>query len=162
LIEIRRAANQDFEAIWPIIHEVFSKGDTYSFSPDTSKEEGFRIWMDIPLATYVALKNGQIVGTYFIKPNQPGLGAHICNAGYIINSNCRGEGIGRALCEHSLNEAKNLEFKGMQFNYVVSTNRVAVELWKKCGFKIVGTLYNACNHKEKGFVDVYIMYQWFD
>ena len=161
MVEIRRATNLDFDEIWSILHDAFSKGDTYSFLPDTSKEEGFHIWMEIPLATYVAIKNQQIVGTYFIKPNQPGLGSHICNAGYVIHSKFRGEGIGRALCEHSLQEAVKFGFKGMQYNFVVSTNRVAVKLWEKCGFNIVGTLQNAFNYKDKGFVDVYVMYQWF-
>lgn len=161
MIKIRRAADLDFQEIWPIIHAAFLTGDTYVFSPNTSKEEGFRIWMEIPLATYVAIKDDQIAGTYFIKPNQPGLGSHICNAGYVIGSNFRGEGIGRAMCEHSLKEASAFGFKGMQYNFVVATNHVAVELWKKCGFNIVGTLHNAYNHREKGLVDAYVMYQWF-
>jgi Acetyltransferases len=162
MIEIRQATNQDFAEIWPILHEAFSKGDTYAFSPDISREAGFHIWMETPSASYVAIHNGQIAGTYFIKPNQPGLGSHICNAGYVISSKLRGEGIGRALCEHSLKEAVRLGFRGMQYNFVVSTNKVAVELWKKCGFTIVGTLPKAFNHKEKGFVDAYVMYQWLD
>jgi len=116
--------------------------------------------MDIPLATYVAMENEQIAGTYFIKPNQPGLGAHVCNAGYVISINARGKGLGRLMCEHSLKVARTYGFKAMQYNFVVSTNQVAVELWEKCGFKIVGTLPNAYNHKRKGLVDVYIMYQW--
>lgn len=162
MIRIRKAETKDFADIWPIIHEAFLKGDAYSFAPDTSKEEGFRIWMEQPLATYVARENQQIVGTYFLKPNQPGLGSHICNAGYVVNSNLRGKGVGKSMCEHSIKEAISLGFKGMQFNFVVATNQVAVELWKKCGFNIVGTLHKAFNHKEKGFVDVFVMYKWFN
>ncbi|WP_425061321.1 N-acetyltransferase family protein [Sporomusa carbonis] len=107
------------------------------------------------------MENEQVVGTYFLKPNQPGLGSHVCNAGYIVSFKARGKGIGRTMCEHSLKEARTFGFKGMQYNFVVATNEVAVKLWKKCGFNIVGTLHNAFNHKEKGFVDAYIMYQWF-
>ncbi|MDF2636409.1 MAG: sortase-like acyltransferase [Pelosinus sp.] len=162
MIKIRRATNIDFDEIWTILHETFLKGDTYVFSPDTSKEEGFHIWMETPLATYVAIENEKIMGTYFIKPNQSGLGSHICNAGYIIASKFRGKGLGRAMCKHSLKEAIIFGFKGMQYNFVVASNHVAVELWKKCGFSIVGRLHNAYNHKEKGYVDAYVMYQWFD
>lgn len=160
-MKIRKAENSDFKQIWTILHETFLKGDTYSFSPDTSQEEAFHLWMDTPLATYVAIENEQIVGTYFIKANQPGLGAHVCNAGYVISTDARGKGLGRLMCEHSLKVARIYGFKAMQYNFVVSTNQVAVELWEKCGFKIVGTLPNAYNHQKKGLVDVYVMYQWF-
>lgn len=64
------------------------------------------------------------------------------------------------MCEHSLQVARELGFKAMQYNCVVSTNQVAVELWQKCGFNIVGTLKKAFNHKDKGLVGAYVMYQW--
>ncbi|MCO1600739.1 GNAT family N-acetyltransferase [Desulfosporosinus nitroreducens] len=162
MIEIRKAQGSDFQQIWTILQEVFQKGDTYAFFPNITKEEVFQIWMEIPLATYVAVENELIRGTYYLKPNQPGLGSHVCNVGYAVSSNVRGKGIGRLMCEHSLNEAKAYAFKAMQYNYVVSTNQAAVELWKKCGFKIVGTLPKAFNHKEKGLVDAFVMYQWFN
>lgn len=160
MIEIRRAENEDFDQIWLILHEVFLKGNTYAFSPDTTREEAFQLWIEMPLATYVATENSHLVGTYFIKPNQPGLGSHVCNAGYVVASNARGKGIGKLMCEHSLEEAKKYGFKAMQYNFVVSTNQVAIELWKKCGFDIVGTLHKAFKHIEHGLVDVFIMYQW--
>ncbi len=160
MMAIRRAEAADFGEIWLILQEVFARGDTYSFSPDTSEQEGFRIWMEMPLATYVAVEGGLVVGTYFLKPNQPGLGAHVGNAGYAVSSAARGRGIGRAMCEHSIGEARALGFKALQFNFVVSTNTVAVELWRKCGFTVAGRLPKAFAHKEQGFVDVFVMYQW--
>lgn len=162
MLVIKRATNNDFDCIWPILHEVFSKGDTYAFSPETTKEEAFALWMEKPKATYIALLDNDVVGTYFIKENQPGLGSHICNAGYIVTQKVRGKGIARKMCEHSIKEALSMGFMGMQYNLVVSTNEVAVQLWQKCGFKIAGTLDKAFNHKEKGLVDAYVMYQWFD
>lgn len=158
---LRIAESLDFDQIWPILHETFLKGDTYTFSPDTTKEEAFHLWMKIPLVTYVAIENEQIVGTYFLKPNQPSLGAHVCNAGYVTSFKERGKGLGRLMCEHSLEVARTYGFKAMQYNFVVSTNKVAIELWKKCGFAIVGTLPNAFNHREKGLADAFVMYQWF-
>lgn len=160
MIEIRRAVAADYAGIWPIIQGIFSQGTTYSFAPDLPREEGCRLWMEIPQATYVATENGQIIGTYFLKPNQPGLGSHVANAGYAVSPAARGKGVGRALCLHSLNEAKALGFKAMQFNFVVSTNQIAIRLWQECGFHIAGRLEKAFNHREQGFVDVYVMYQW--
>ena len=159
MIDIRLATQADFAEIWPIIHEVFNRGDTYPFAPDTDKETAYHIWMEIPTATYVALQDGEIVGTHYLKPNQPELGSHVCNAGYMVRSAARGRGIGRAMCQHSLVEAKKLGFKAMQYNLVVRTNVAAVKLWQDLGFEIVGTLPKAFKHKKLGFVDAYIMYQ---
>lgn len=98
---IRKADDSDFDGIWPIFHEIVNQGETYAFSPNTDRNEAFKIWMEIPTATYVAVDADKIVGTYYIKPNQPGLGAHFCNTGYMVSSPTRGRGIGRAMCEHS-------------------------------------------------------------
>lgn len=162
MLEIKLAQNDDFEAIWPVIHEVLRAGDTYPFEPETTREEAFQIWMKKPQATYVADLDDEIVGTYYIKANQPGLGSHVCNSGYMVRAGARGKGIGKAMCAHSLGEARKLGFKAMQYNLVVSTNTGAVKLWQDMGFEIIGTLSKAFNHREKGFVDAFVMYQWLD
>ena len=159
MLEIRRAIDDDFDEIWPIFQDIVRQGETYAFSPDTDKAEAHRIWMLAPTATYVALRDDEIVGTYFIKPNQPGLGSHVCNAGYMVNSNAQGQGVGRAMAEHSLIEARNLGFEAMQFNFVVSTNIGAIELWRSLGFSVVGTLPKAFRHTKLGHVDVHVMYK---
>ena len=158
-IQIRLADPADFEGIWLIFHEIVRLGDTYAFPPDTGKDEAFKIWMATPTATYVALDGPKIVGTYYIKPNQPGLGAHVCNAGYMVSRNERHQGIGRAMCEHSQIEAWKLGFRAMQYNLVVSTNKRAIKLWKDMGFSIVGTLPQAFKYKDTEFVDAVVMYK---
>ncbi|MGB3532776.1 MAG: GNAT family N-acetyltransferase [Microcoleaceae cyanobacterium] len=162
MLTIRVAEDRDFEAIWTIFHQVVSGGDAYAFSPDTSIEEAYQLWMKLPRVTYVATLNEQVVGTYYLKPNQPGLGSHVCNAGFMVLSTARGKGIGRRLGEHALQQAKLQGFKAMQFNFVVSTNQPAVKLWKSLDFTIVGTLPKAFHHQKLGLVDVYVMYQWLD
>lgn len=159
MIQIRRATESDWEQIWPVVHEVFSRGETYPYSPDTTKEEAYKIWMSDPTATYVALEDGRLLGTYYIKPNQPALGSHVCNAGYMMSSFARGRGIGRSMCKHSLQEAVRLGFKAMQFNLVVATNLNAIRLWKDMGFEFIGTLPEAFKHSKKGMVDAHVMYQ---
>jgi L-amino acid N-acyltransferase YncA len=160
MVEIKLAQDAYFEEIWSIIHEDLKKGDTYPFATQTTKAEAFQIWMKHPKATYVACRADEIVGTYYIKPNQPGLGSHVCNAGYMVASKARGQGVGRAMCKHSLHEARQLGFKAMQYNLVVCTNTGAIKLWQDLGFKIIGTLPKAFNHNDKGFVDALVMYQW--
>ncbi|PYI41802.1 MAG: GNAT family N-acetyltransferase, partial [Verrucomicrobia bacterium] len=107
----------------------------------------------------VAEKDGTVVGTYILRPNQLGPGSHVANAAFIVASNAQGSGVGRAMAEHCLAEARQMGFRAMQFNFVVSTNAPAIHLWKQLGFKIVGTLPGAFRHPEKGYVDVHVMYR---
>ena len=157
---IRPAGAADFDGIWEIFHSVVGKGDTYVYDPATTKEEARAIWMAPALRTYAALLDGQVVGTYILKANQPGLGSHVVNAGYMVHPGHSGKGIGRALCEHSLGEARAAGFLAMQFNAVVSTNETAVALWKKMGFAIVGTVPQAFRHRTRGLVDLHVMHRF--
>ena len=156
-MEIRGAQDSDFDGIWEIFHEVVQDGDTYVYDPETTREQAYAIWMS--KSTYVAVQDGQIVGTYILKPNQPGLGSHVANAGYMVKRGASGKGIGAALCEHSMEEARRLGFQAMQFNMVVSTNERAVALWQRMGFKIVGTLPKVFRHSRLGLVDAYVMHR---
>ena len=114
----------------------------------------------MPSATFLAVdEESNVVGTYYIKPNQPTLGAHVCNCGYVVGENARGRGVASIMCEHSQQEAKSRGFRAMQFNLVVSTNEGAVRLWKRHGFEIVGTVPRAFNHVRWGLVDAYVMYK---
>jgi len=159
-LTIRRAASEDSDDIWNIFHEVVARGDTYTFDPSTTREEALAIWMSPQGWTYVATSEGSVVGTYFMRKNQPGLGSHVANAGYMVKPEAQGRGIGRAMCEHSLTEARELGFHAMQFNIVVSTNESAVALWKKMGFAIVGTLPQVFRHRDLGLVDAYVMHRF--
>ena len=161
MLNIRPAIDADFAFIWPIFREVVQAGDTYAYAPRTSESEAKKIWLDAPLASYVGILDGVVVGTYYLKANQPGLGAHVCNAGYMVSAALRGRGVGRALCLHSQEEAVRLGFRAMQFNLVVSTNP-AVKLWQALGFATVGTLPGAFEHKNLGFVDALVMYKWLE
>jgi L-amino acid N-acyltransferase YncA len=158
-MHIRKAIDQDRHEVWEIFTSVIQTGDTYVFAPDTPKEDLDKIWFGPYMETYVLEDNGEILGTYVIKPNQVDLGAHIANGSYMVHPKAQGRGIGNLLCEHSLVEAKRFGFKAMQFNIVVSTNKVAVKLWQKHGFEIIGTIPEGFNHLELGYVDAYIMFR---
>ena len=120
---------------------VFRAGETYPYSQDIAKEDAFAIWVSTPTATYVAVdESDDILGTYYIKPNQAALGAHVCNCGYIVAPDARNKGVASEMCRHSQAEALALGFRAMQYNLVVSTNEGAVRLWKSHDFKLVGTL----------------------
>ena len=157
---IRKAIDSDFDAIWEIFQPIVAAGDTYPFAPETSRSTAHEIWMQAPVATYVAEVGALIVGTYYIKTNMPGLGSHVCNAGYMVSTAFHNQGVGRTMCAHSLGEARQLGFKAMQYNLVVSTNRGAIKLWEQMGFEKIGLLPRAFNHSKHGLVDAWVMYQW--
>ena len=112
-----------------------------------------------PTASPRIVRALSILGTYILRPNQSGGGSHVANAGFMVSASARGQGLGRAMAEHCLSEARRLGFRAMQFNYVISTNTAAIRLWQDFGFEIVGTLPDAFRHPEKGNVDVYVMYR---
>jgi len=159
MIEIREATGGDRDAIWDIFREVVAARDTYAFDPGMSRHDALGYWFQADTRTYVAESRARILGTYILRPNQSGGGSHVANAAFMVASDARGQGIGRAMAEHCLSEARLLGFRAMQFNFVVSTNDSAVRLWQKLGFKIVGTLPDAFHHPEKGYVDVYVMFR---
>ena len=160
---IREYSPDDWPQVWPILKATFASGDTYVFDPESTEEEIQKAWVHTPQKTHVAVtQNGEVIGTYMLKPNQPGLGSHICNCGYVVASSARGQGVAKQMCEHSQVVAKSLRYRAMQFNLVVSTNEGAVRLWQRLGFAIVGTIPEAFNHRTRGYVSAHVMYKALD
>ena len=159
MLEIRRAAREDEPQIWEIIKAVIAAGDTYVFSPDSPKEKMLAYWCGKDKKTYVALIENKVVGTFFLKDNQPDLGAHVANAGFMVLPEARSTGVGKRMAEFSLEEARALGYRAMQFNFVVKSNAVAVKLWQDLGFEIIGEIPEAFNHARNGLTNAYIMYR---
>lgn len=157
---IKEATKSDFELFWSTFSAVIKAQETYAIPPEMTLEQAFTLWCELPLKAYVYVEHDVVLGTYYIKPNAMGPSRHICNCGYMVSSEARGKGIARLMCEHSQKMAVELGFEAMQFNNVVSTNEVAVKLWQKLGFNIIGTIPKAYKHANLGLVDSYIMYKW--
>lgn len=161
---IRRFEESDWPALLGLLRQTFASGDTYAYSPQSTDAEIRAAWIAAPQATYVAREGepgaeGELLGTYVIKPNQPGLGSHVCNCGYVVAPAAQGKGLASALCEHSQREAIAFGFLAMQFNLVVATNERAVRLWQHLGFAIVGTLPRVFRHQRLGLVDAHVMFK---
>ena len=158
-LNIRVASDADHDAIWEIFRDVIAAGDTYPIDPNIPREEALAYWFKHNAGVCVAENEKGIVGSYTLHQNQAAGGAHVANAAFVVAKSARGHGIGRAMGEHCLREARRLGFRAMQFNFVVSTNESALKLWQDLGMQIVGTLPGAFRHPQKGYVDVYVMYQ---
>lgn len=158
-MQIRPAAEADWPSLLGIVKPVLAAGETYAIRRDLDDEGVHAYWMMAAHEVFVAVDDGIIVGTYYLMANQQGGGAHVANCGYMTAPAAQGKGFARAMCEHSLGQARGRGFLAMQFNHVVSTNSRAVALWQKLGFAIVGTLPLAFNHPSHGYVDSYVMFR---
>ncbi|HVM37312.1 MAG TPA: GNAT family N-acetyltransferase [Sphingomicrobium sp.] len=156
---IRRATADDRAAIWSIIAPVIRQGETYTLDRDMSEEEALGYWLGPDKETFVAEEGGEILGTYYMRPNQSGGGSHVCNCGYMTSAQATGQGIARQMCLHSLDHARRRGYRAMQFNFVVSTNARAIGLWEALGFAVVGRLPLAFRHPTRGYVDALVMFQ---
>ena len=161
-MNIRQATNADFDGIWPIFHDIANAGETYAYPNNTTRAQAQKIWLEDPQKTYVVEEAAIIVGTYFIKTNQSGPGSHVCNCGYMVAPEARGQGIASFMCQHSQQEARVLGYKAMQFNFVAASNIGAINLWQKLGFEKVGCLPKAFLHPSLGYVDAIVMYKWLE
>jgi ribosomal protein S18 acetylase RimI-like enzyme len=134
-------------------------GDTYTLPREMSREAALQFWFASGHEVFVAEEGGGAVGTYFLRANQAGGGSHVANCGYVTAAHAAGKGVARAMCAHSLEQAKSQGFRAMQFNFVVSSNERAVRLWKSFGFEIIGRLPEAFRHPSGNYADAYVMYR---
>jgi ribosomal protein S18 acetylase RimI-like enzyme len=158
-MQIRPAHNDDRPAIWAVIEPVFRAGETYPLPRDIGEADALAYWFSQGHEVFVAEDAGRLVGTYYLRANQKGGGAHVANCGYITAPASRSRGVARMMCAHSLARARERGFRAMQFNFVVSTNSRAVKLWQAMGFDIVGRLPGAFAHPTHGDVDALVMFQ---
>ena len=159
MVEIRKADVSDRAQVWQIIKAVIAGGDTYVNAPDSSEEEMLAYWFSPEKYVYVAEQDGRILGTYWLKANQPGLGDHVGNGAYMVSADAKGKRIGKKMALHSIEEAKRIGFHAIQFNFVVKSNTVAFELWKSVGFEVIGEIPDAFRHSKLGLTNAYIMYR---
>lgn len=163
MLTIRGYEERDWPGVWNIIAPEIRGGKTYAIPTDITETDAHNLWIETPEAAFVAEDaHHKILGTYFIKPNYPGPGSHVCNCGYIVAAHARGRGVAAQMCDHSQQEAVARGYHAMQYNLVVSTNEGAIRLWKKHGFEIAGRLPEAFRDPEYGFVDAFIMYKLLD
>jgi GNAT superfamily N-acetyltransferase len=158
-ITIRPAAEGDWAHIWALFRHTCAGGDAFAYDESTTEEVARKLWFDPPAACYVAEEGGAFAGTYYVRPNQPGRGGHVANAGYMVEPAFRGRGLAVRMCLHSLETARGLGFSAMQFNFVVATNAAAVRAWERCGFAAVGRLPGAFRHRDLGLVDALVMFR---
>ena len=157
-IQVRRLEAADAEAVWRMLKPVFRGGETYAIDPEISREDALTYWQSGH--AFVAELDGVPVGTFFVRPNNQGGGAHVCNCGYITARGAEGQGIGRAMLAFSLEEAAQLGFEAMQYNFVLANNTRAIATWEQAGFTIVGRQPAAFRSPDGSLVDALVMHRF--
>jgi ribosomal protein S18 acetylase RimI-like enzyme len=159
MITIRQATEDDWPLLWDIFQGVAAGGDVFAYDESTTEEVARKLWFEPPTICFVAEEGGRVVGSYFLRSNQPGRGSHVANGGYMVMPEARGRGVASAMCGHSIATAQHLGFRAMQFNFVIASNASALRVWQKHGFTVVGCLPGAFRHKEIGYLDALVMYR---
>jgi L-amino acid N-acyltransferase YncA len=158
-MNIRPAEPSDADAIWAVIEPTIRAGETYTLPRNLEKKEALAYWFSPGHTVFVVEDGDEVLGTYYLRANQSGGGDHVCNCGYMTSAQALGRGVASAMCEHSLEHARSLSFRAMQFNFVVSSNAPALHLWQKFGFEQVGLLPKAFLHPELGYIDALVLYR---
>lgn len=159
MTEVRPARAEDALPIWTMLEPVIRAGESLALDRDMPREAALAFWCADAHETFVAEQGGAPLGTYFMRRNKSGGGAHAANCGYVTAEAARGKGIARTMLNHSLDHAKKRGYRAMFFNFVIESNQRAVKLWQSCGFEIVGRLPDAFDHPREGLVDALVMHR---
>ena len=149
----------DGETVWHILRPAVEAGETLCADPDGGKAGALAYFWPETARVWIAEVDGEPLGCTYLRPNQTGNGAHVCNAGYCTLPGARGKGIARAMLDHSLAEARRQGYRAMQYNFVVATNLRAIDTWERAGFRIVGRVPGAFRHPAEGYVDALVMWK---
>ena len=161
-MHVRDFEAHDWPAVWPIIREVVTAGETFTYDPAMSEQEARATWIERPPGrTTVVVDEGRVLGTAKMGPNRPGPGAHVATASFMVAAGARGRGVGTLLCRDALSWASSQPYVGMQFNAVAASNEAAVRVYERLGFEILGTVPGAFAHPALGRVGLHLMYRSF-
>lgn len=157
---IREFREADWPQVWPILRDVARAQDTFAYDPDMSAAEAHELWVEPPPGlTVVTVVGDRILGSAKMGTNRAGPGSHVSTASFIVAADARGQGLGTALCRFAIDWARQRGYASMQFNAVVESNRAAVSVYERLGFRIVGTVPGAFAHPTLGRVSLNIMYK---
>jgi ribosomal protein S18 acetylase RimI-like enzyme len=158
-VRIREFAESDWPQVWGIVRQVIRSQETFTYDPEMTEEQARATWVEAaPAVTVVAVDGDRVLGTAKMGPNRPGPGSHVSTASFMVAADSRGRGVGSTLCRFAVGWARDARYAGMQFNAVAESNTAAVEIYRRLGFTIIGTVPGAFAHPALGLVGLHVMY----
>ena len=156
---MKEFAEEQLPEMTEIWNDVVEEGISFPGDKALSEKEALKMFRE-QASTVCATLNGEVVGGYILHPNNFGRCGHIANASYAVRKDCRGEGIGRKMVRHCLENAREKGFRGLQFNAVVATNQAAIHLYESLGFHKIGTIKDGYHLKNGSYEDIHIFYYY--
>ena len=153
MVEVRAYGKTDVLAMVEIWNEVVRDGIAFPQEDELDYATGAEFFGS-QTRCGVAVEDGQVLGLYILHPNNVGRCGHVANTSYAVLSQARGKGVGRALVEDSLAQAKAAGFRVMQFNAVVASNARARHLYENLGFIQLGTIPGGFRMPDGTYADI--------
>lgn len=158
---------EEAETVRNLLNQVVEEGVSYPQSQPLSVEEFANYWLKSdafvvrgPSATGADQPSpDQIVGAFYLKPNFPGRCGHICNAGFIVVPEWRGQGLGRIMGEAMLDLARDRGYRAVMYNLVFETNTPSLKLWASMGFQKIGHIPKAAHLPDGRYADALVLYK---
>lgn len=142
---IAAAGPDDHDGLYHAFAQVVAAGEGYPQAPGPLPVEEFEeYWLDHKSLVAVARQAGRLVlpQAELSRPRRPHR-----QRGYFVVASARGLGIGTALVEDSLGEARRLGFDALQFNLVFASNPVR-RLYERLGFAPIGRIPDAVDGED--------------
>jgi ribosomal protein S18 acetylase RimI-like enzyme len=164
-VELDYIHPQEQEIVRELLNLVIIEGKTYPQKQPLSPAEFAAYWLSHDAFVVRAVEQSnmhqpqEILGAFYLKPNFPGRCSHICNAGFIVQPQLRGQGIGQFMGEAMLAIAASLGYEAVMFNLVFETNIPSITLWQKLGFEIIGRIPQAAKLADGQVVEALMMYR---
>lgn len=153
MITIREFQPSDIPQMTEIWNEIVTMGEAFPQEEPLNNETA-KDFFAKQSRTSVAVDGNDVLGLYILHPNNVGRCGHIANASYAVRIDRRGQNIGETLVTDCINSCKELGFRILQFNAVVSTNLPALRLYKKLGFTQLGVIPNGFRRKDGSYADI--------
>lgn len=158
-IIVRPYEDRDIPEMISIWNQVVLDGEAFPQENCLDQAAGKAFFEEQSLTAVAEDKaSGRVCGLYILHPNNIGRCGHICNASYAVSGDYRGCHIGEALVKHCLKKGKDLGFRILQFNAVVSSNASARHLYEKLGFVQIGMVPGGFLMKDGHYEDIYLYY----
>ncbi len=155
MVKIKKYEKTDVKGAIMIWNKVVEDGTAFPQTESLTEESGHDFFEE---QSFTGLAydeiSGKILGLYILHPNNIGRCGHICNASYAVRADARGQHIGEYLVKHSMEKGKELGFRILQFNAVVSSNTYALKLYKKLGFVQLGVIPGGFLTKNGKYEDI--------